>query len=205
MADNIFETEFYYKVFDDLPSIPEAFLKHKDFAEASTHQSGLQFTRYSNFSRPDLKVESPEISSWEIPENLRLWIRKKITPAPADVNDHELILYRKVAVAPERNFYPPHVDTIRRFTLIYNIADSGGDVVFWKERDQPIFRKTSPGVIKDYSTLEELCRIKSPHKKWYIINNQVIHSVENLDSARENIQVECFLTDKIVIDSLKPL
>ena len=202
MSNSIYATEFYYKILDHLPLIPEAFLHHTEFAKAITRPCGMQFPGYSGYSRSDGKETAPNIISTKIPSNLLMWINEKITPTHT-----KSVWYRKVIVDDDNNnnFYPAHVDISRRFTLLYNIVDSGGELVFWKEKDQPIFRELAPGPFKDYSRLEELCRFPSPHKKWYLLNSQVIHGVENLGSVRENIQIECRLTDQIVIDYLKPL
>ena len=121
-----------------------------------------------------------------------------------DQNGRGCVVYRQVAAHPDCNFFPPHTDTFRHFTLLYNINDCGGDNYFWQEKGQPIFRKSSPGIIKDYSTLTELCHFKSPIRQWYVINNRIIHSVENLSAYRESIQIECMVNDKVIQEHLKP-
>ena len=141
----------------------------------------------------------PEILSREIPKNLEQWINQNVCSLT-----NNSVIYRKLAVNDKSNFYPPHIDTKRTHTLLYNIVDSGGELVFWKEKNKPIFRgaPVGPHVVTNYTQLEELCRIKSPYKTWYLINSRVIHSVENLSGVRESIQISCQVTDKIVADSL---
>jgi hypothetical protein len=202
MSSSIYATEFYFAILDDLPEIPEELVTNTAFKTVIEQTCDLiQFPGHPGYIRHDGKSHAPNVWTKNISDELLSWVSTNIK----SIEDKNSICYRRVETRPDRNFYPPHVDKDRRFTLIYNIIDSGGKLVFWQEQDQPIFRERAPGSLKDYTQLTELCKFTSPYKKWYLINNQVIHSVENLQSLRENIQIECTLTDQLVIDYLKPL
>jgi hypothetical protein len=87
--------------------------------------------------------------------------------------------------------------------MLYNVLDSGGEFVFWQEEGCPITRSfLERQVKKDYSKLKEICRFKPPVKTWYLINSQVIHSVENLTGKRINLQFNLEPTDKLVLENL---
>jgi hypothetical protein len=204
---NIFETESYYKIFDDLPELPTELLEHNDFAMAKNFKHGTQFPMSKDYIRDDGRLEAAERVSTKLSTGILQWIHQNILPVFNDsVEKRRLMIYRRTLANEYRNFYPPHVDIGREFTLIYNVVDSGGDIIFWQQKGFPVFRDRSEGdAIRDYTSLTELCRFKSPYKKWYLLNNQVVHSVEDLKSERENIQIACFLTDPLVIDALNPI
>jgi len=202
MSYPIYPTEFYYKILDHLPEIPNELLTSEEFYDLLKKPCTLkQFPSKGGFIRPDGFDHKPSIWSKNIPNDLLSWVNKNIRPSTGT----ELMMYRRIDKEPTKNFYPPHTDHHRHFTLIYNIVDSGGENIFWQQKDQPVFRELGLGDIKDYNSLIELCRFPSPYKKWYLLNNQVIHGVENIIHVRESIQIECKITDQLVIDYLKPL
>ena len=199
------ETEKYYTILPDLPQIPEKFLTTENLNLGGTEHATVILNPFDDVVRPDGKTVSPTITSWFPPDNLLKWLGVHVYNSLLfrKENGRNSVVYRQVAAGPDSNFFPPHTDVFRHFTLLYNINDCGGDNYFWQEKGQPIFRKSSPGIIKDYSTLDELCHFKSPIRQWYLINNRIIHSVENLSAYRESIQIDCAGSDPI-IKHLKP-
>ena len=188
------KTDLFYKIIDDLPQIPENLLQNGEFAHSS-----VEFKLTNGYIRDDGRTIGAARKTGSILPNLTFWIHNNIIK----LNEKRFVCYREVMTDKNQNFYPPHIDIKRDFVLLYNVTNSGGDIVYWQEKGEPIYRDNSPGIqIKDYRKLNELCRFKSPHKKWYMLNNKIIHSVENIKEVRKNIQIECFIDDDIVIKSL---
>ncbi len=84
----------------------------------------------------------------------------------------------------------PHTDTTRTYVLLYNIETGGENATlsFWQEQGQPVQRGRGLAVDRD-SSLSLLEQIKGPYDCWYILNTQVLHSVESVTSRRTNFQV----------------
>lgn len=83
----------------------------------------------------------------------------------------------------------PHTDTTRKFVLLYNVEIGGEDarLVFWQEQGYPILRDRGLAVERG-AHLKEIESIPGP-SGWYLMNTQVLHSVENVTSRRLNLQV----------------
>lgn len=193
----VVETEFLYKILPDLPQIPEHFFNQNLMTDRKNHIP--QIPNFENFKREDGKTVSPEIKGWLAPQDMEDWVNQNIGPT------NRGLMYRKVMVDPEKNFYPPHVDVNRKFIMIYNIVDSGGDFSFWQQKKAPLFRSMlSRSMIFDYNDMDLISRFTIPPKTWYIVTTQVLHSVENLTGIRENIQFNCEPWDPLVVNNLKP-
>ena len=84
----------------------------------------------------------------------------------------------------------PHTDTTRKFVLLYNVETGGPDasLVFWQEDRHPILRERGLAVDRG-AHLKELERIPGPAGCWYLMNTQVLHSVENVSERRLNLQI----------------
>ena len=181
------DSELHYKVLDHLPKIPQHLVEGDWLGEEHFKWSSTVSFNYSDkSSKTGPVIVTNEIKS----EALKLWLREHIE---TNLNS---VLYRKVLVTPEQNFYPPHIDVRRNFALMYNLNDSGGDVVIWKEKDKPMIQGSTlptgrPKLFNDYSLLEEVHRFSPPVNTWYIINSQAIHSVENLQGVREGLHIAC--------------
>ena len=84
----------------------------------------------------------------------------------------------------------PHTDRTRNWTLMW-IMDTGGvnvNTVYWQEQGFDVGRE--PGYYpKNYNSLIELENHVFEPNRWVLINAQVIHSVENLESIRKSIQI----------------
>ncbi|CAB4241608.1 hypothetical protein UFOVP71_146 [uncultured Caudovirales phage] len=183
------DSELYYKVLDHLPKIPPHLYANDWLGkEHYTWSQDVSFT-YSAQNKSSPVIITNDIKSEELME----WLRSNID------SNLPSVLYRKVLVTPDQNFYPPHIDVRRNFALMYNLSDSGGDVVIWKEKDKPMIQqgKTlpigTPKLFNDYRVLEEVCRFSPPVHTWYIINSQCVHSVEDIKDVREGIHIACNL------------
>lgn len=194
----IIETEFLYKILPDLPQIPEELLNQNLKSDRVKHIP--QIPNFEGFKRDDGKTVSPKINGWLTPLNVEQWVNENIGPT------NRGLFYREVEVDDEKNFYPPHIDVNRKFILLYNIVDSGGDFCFWQEGDLQITRSMlTRAMCFDYSKMKLLATFRVPPKTWYMINTQVLHSVENLTGVRKNIQFNCEPWDPLVVEHLKPL
>lgn len=190
------ETPKYFHIFGDLPPIPDHLIN--DYMEDKEKRHHYpQIPVHTGFIRDDGKTESPNIVAYPAIQKLNDWVYENIS------NTNRGLIVRTVNVTEERNFYPPHIDINRQFVMLYNVLDSGGEVVFWQEEGKEITRSFLERQIqKDYSKLKELCRFKTPVKQWYMMNTQVIHSVEGLQSKRINLQFNLQPTDKLVLENL---
>lgn len=84
----------------------------------------------------------------------------------------------------------PHTDTTRKFVLLYNVETGGPDasLVFWQENGYPVHRERGLAVERG-NHLTELERINGPTGCWYLMNTQVLHSVEGVSERRLNLQI----------------
>jgi hypothetical protein len=84
----------------------------------------------------------------------------------------------------------PHTDTTREYVLLYNI-ETGGDNVslsFWQEQGYDIKRNRGLAVQRG-SHLKLLEKLPGPFNCWYLMDTQVLHSVEGMSSRRVNFQI----------------
>lgn len=192
----VVETPKFFKIFDDLPSIPDHLIN--DFMEDKEKRNHYpQIPIHTGFNREDGRTESPNIVAVPAVKSLNDWVTENIS------NTNRGLIVRTVNVDGSRNFYPPHIDINRKFVMLYNVLDSGGDFIFWQEEGKSVTRSMlERQICKDYSKLKELCRFKTPVKKWYLINTQVVHSIENLMGKRINLQFNLEPTDKLVLENL---
>lgn len=196
--EDVIEVEHLYKILPDVPQIPEHFFNQNLMTDRKNHIP--QIPNFENFKREDGKTVSPEIKGWFAPQDMEDWVNQNIGPT------NRGLIYRKVLVDPEKNFYPPHIDVNRKFIMIYNIVDSGGDFCFWKQKKAPLFRSMlSRSMVFDYDDMELVVKFRIPPKTWYVVTTQVLHSVENLTGVRENIQFNCEPWDPLVVNNLNPL
>jgi len=182
----------FFKILPDLPHPPEWMIERIDM-------------RY----RPDMDLFSPTDSeyvaigkaedwqdqtyNWIKPmasnQNLRYrfnaedeaWIKANIVSEFREDNsgvmffDHEQL---------------PHTDTTRKFVLLYNIETGGPNATlsFWQEAGHPVNRERGLAVDRgDHMTLLE--QVTGPDCCWYILDTQVLHSVEGVTERRTNLQV----------------
>ena len=192
-AEHFFvEYNMYFKVLHNLPHPPDWMIERIDM-------------RY----RPDMELFSPtdteyvaidEVTDWQAQDynwikpmasnkNLRYrfntedeqWINDNITSEFERANsgvmffDHEQL---------------PHTDTTRKYVLLYNIETGGPNATlsFWQELGHSINRTRGLAVDRG-EHLELLESITGPDRCWYLLNTQVLHSVEGVSERRTNLQV----------------
>ena len=87
-----------------------------------------------------------------------------------------------------KSAHGPHSDATRSWALLYTIDNADGKINFWQEKNQPLERDRAV-LINDYNLLEHLAEYETPNGVWYLVNGQVIHSVEGLTRTRRTLQV----------------
>lgn len=190
-----------FKILEDFPKIPDHLIE-KSFQGMT--EARRQIESMDDFQRTDSRTVSPEIKAWIVNDlEFVIWMAENVNFVKGiDKN----IVYRKVYSDKNKNFYPPHIDVYRKFVVMYNLSSASGELVFWKEKGKPIFRGGENfDFIRNYDDLEELERFYIPEKTWYIVNSQVIHSVENLSGNREGYQFSVEPRNPIVRKNLNPI
>jgi hypothetical protein len=83
-----------------------------------------------------------------------------------------------------------HTDATRIYTLLYNVQTGGPDVTtcFWQEKGHPVIREPKAAGV-DIDQLILLDSIQIPVGQWCILDTRILHSVENLVTARINFQI----------------
>jgi len=84
-----------------------------------------------------------------------------------------------------------HTDKIRNYVLICNLTTGGPDaeLCFWQEKQHSLIREEDVLARGRYNDLILIDSVRIPPMLWYIINSRILHSVENLESPRINLQV----------------
>jgi hypothetical protein len=192
------ETEFLFKILPDLPHPPEELLQQNLATDKANNIP--QIPHFDGFKREDGQTVSPEIKAWFCPDNLDKWVQDNIGPT------NRGLIYRKVLIQDDKKFYPPHIDVNRKFVMLYNLVDSGGEFCYWQEKNLPVIRSMlTRAMCFDYSQLTLIEKFVPPVRTWYITNVQALHSVENLSAVRENIQFNLEPWDPLVVEHLKPI
>lgn len=187
---------FLCKEFSDIPSIPVELIERELSMLDQLEQHPITFGERDEFKRTDNKSTSAAIKTWWCSDAMQTWASNNIMPWIKEFTNGQAqdtrMFYREVDVHNDVDFYLPHYDkNLRSRGLVYNIVDSGGDLVFWKHRDHELEERTASDEVSvyDYSKLTEIERFKSPVETWYMLNARVYHSVENLTGIRKNFHM----------------
>jgi hypothetical protein len=191
----IVKTKHLYKILYDLPKVPEKFLNIN--IESTKENTVFQVPHYDIQNRPDNESKSSIVKGYWVIDELEKWKDDHIGYAGRK------LMCREVIVEPQSSFYLPHVDLNRKFVALYNLIDSGGKLCFWHEDDMELYRE--PFLCTNYNKLKLVDYVEIPPYTWYVVNSQVLHSVENLSGHRKNIQFKLKQTDPLVVENLIPL
>lgn len=84
----------------------------------------------------------------------------------------------------------PHTDVTRDFVLLFNLEAGGtnSELCFWQEKGKSLYRERMLAVDRS-PNLKLIDQIKGPFDCWYLVNTRVIHSVENVEKLRLNLQI----------------
>lgn len=182
---------WYCRLLTHLPKPPNALVEKIDrvyrpnlekFSRDSDH---VRIDRTEDWANQEYNWIKPMASNNNVRHHFKQeyldWIRKNIT-AEFDESNSGVMFFDTPQL--------PHTDTTRKFVLLYNVETGGPDasLVFWQQENHPILRERGLAVERD-ATLKELERINGPKVCWYLMNTQVLHSVEGVSERRLNLQI----------------
>lgn len=162
--------------FLNLPSVPQELIDNLTVGDVI----GTYPSRTCNRNQ-----ESFELSDgvyYKSTSEIDSWARHNL---PVDI-DFVGIRYQHGSLL--KSAHGPHSDATRSWALLYTIDNADGKINFWREKDQPLERDRAV-LINDYDSLEHLAEYETPDGVWYLVNGQVIHSVEGLTRSRCTLQV----------------
>ena len=169
---------FYCKLLD-LPKIPEHFVQ-----EILTQEPGEVLRDYPGWvhTKEGGQVMSARNPFYYTSNELEQWLKENIAPEYNDVG------VRYAHYEPGTTTAGVHTDQTRRYVLQYLIKTGNGQLKFWQEKGQPAVRdgRYTPN---NYDSLELLESFDLPEGVWVLLNTNILHSVEGLNSDRISVQV----------------
>lgn len=176
----------FYKLMTELPKPPQHFFDAVkiDCDNLPTHSPYHDIVvRY--VTRDGKKFMASPLVRTKFSDEFEQWVRENISPKFLDAG----VGYRHC----NSDTSGVHTDDTRDFVLIYNI-DTGGPqcgVTFWKKKDNEneslqLERRTQQ---LNFDNLERITDIISPKGTWYLLDTNILHSVENIESPRVQFQV----------------
>lgn len=121
-----------------------------------------------------------------------LWIRENITKDFQESNSGVMFFDE-----PQL----PHTDLTRDYVLLYNLRPGGNKakLCFWQEAGEELYRERMVTSSRG-EHLKLIDSIEGPFNCWYLMNTRILHSVENVDGLRLNLQISF---DKNIPEDLK--
>lgn len=167
---------FFECKFLDLPRIPEELVKDIQPSEIIRNYVGRDITRYG------VAIHTADNPFYRISAELESWIQENICKEYNDVG------VRYAYGSPESPTTGIHTDETRRYVLMYNLHNGGGNLNFWQEWGHTVVRDRRV-VIDNTEKVLRIDQFETPNNVWYLIDARILHSVENMTSTRINIQV----------------
>jgi hypothetical protein len=181
-------------IFPDLPPLPRELYEASDAYDTSK-QLAKQIDRIC--TRKGIKFINTPYDRFDVSPGIKNW-----------VHEHVGTDYTDIGVSIHgAGWACPHHDTSRNWTLIWLLRTGGPavDTIHWLEEGKPYIRPLVKEYPKTYDNLTEICRHRMPVGEWYLINAQVLHSIEPMpDGGRTAIQIG-FWDDSPTIARLKAL
>lgn len=177
-----------YIFYPDLPPLPDVSL---DIVADPFHQA-----KVISCDKGDVSIPNTVCTRHPVDESLVEWVKQNISSEFHTIGSN----YHGT---PTGGVAIPHTDGTRNWTLMW-ITDTGGpDVktIFWQEKGHEIERKRSH-YPKSYDDLIELATYVFEPNCWILLNGNVLHSVENLQSVRKSIQIG-FWNDSEFLEKFK--
>jgi hypothetical protein len=183
---------WYYKLLPDLPNPPAELVSKIDrvyrpqcelFKKDDTDH--LAIDKAEDWKDQDYKWIKPMASNanvrYRFDEEYTQWIKDNIIDEFEEHNSGVMFFDKEQL---------PHTDTTRLYVLLYNIEMGGNDATlsFWQEKGKSVKRERGLALARGES-LELLANIPGPYNHWYIMDTQVLHSVEGVSERRTNFQV----------------
>lgn len=181
---------YAYK-FLDLPPLPQSFLDNALSIERNneTIAGSHRFTDQDEklYSSRALKHNQKNIrhirqTRYLFDNGFQQWIRQEIAT--------NFIECTVSIGGPQQGHLGPHTDRARNFVLIYVLVPGGTDVItaFWQEHGQPRLRPRAT-LVDNYDKLLLLDQVNFGTHRWAIMDGRILHSVQNLEDSRINIQI----------------
>ena len=169
----------WYCKFLNLPSIPEHFVKEilnkdpgkilRDYHGWVHINNGQEVMSANN----PFYYASPELEAW-LSENI--------------VSEYNDVGVRYAHYEPGKTTAGVHTDQTRRYVLQYLVKSGGGILNYWQERGHPVVRDGRYTSF-NYGDLTLLESFNLQEGQWVLLNTNILHSVENLDSNRISVQI----------------
>ena len=169
----------WYCKFVDLPKVPDYFVQEillKEPGKVLRDYHGWIHIKYGK------EVKSANNPFYYTTPELELWLKKNIANEYNDVG----VRYAHYEIGTTTSGV--HTDQTRRYVLQYLIKSGNGILNFWQEKNQPIVRDGRYTSF-NYDDLILLESFDIPEGQWILLNTNILHSVEGLDSNRVSIQV----------------
>lgn len=182
--------QFTYKLMHNLPHPPHDLIKliNLDLQPEANNISTMgkrELINWKGYNGPALRnmrrVEEPFQSAFDA------WIKENIT---SDYQNSSLMYCHGSGFADGSPSTGAHTDFTRDYVLMYNVRTGGeeAELVFWKEKGQELIRDRAVQC-GDYESLELVDSIKGPANVWYLANTRILHSTENVNQLRLNLQI----------------
>jgi hypothetical protein len=165
--------------FPNLPLIPSELLAGVD---ADTPGKLLRDYKGWTHTKDGKEIKSSDNPFFYASVELEEWIKENICKQFNDVGIR--FAYGKLDI----NTAGVHTDQTRKYVLQYMIKTGGGNLNFWQQDNEPI-QRSGRHTLNSYDDLTLLSTFETPENTWIMLNAQVLHSVENLNSTRINVQV----------------
>jgi hypothetical protein len=179
------EKNFTYRLLPDLPAPPKALIDQIDRSfRPEVNDIGAMGKRTltnwnGNYTGPATRNIRRQFN-----EEYLEWVRTHITP---NFQNASLMYCWGSKDIPSTG---AHTDYTRDYVLLYNLSVGGPNakLCFWKQEGQELIRDRGAEV-GEFEGLDLVDSIIGPENVWYLTNTRILHSTENVDSLRLNLQV----------------
>ena len=183
-------TSITYCFLDFLPKVPADLLEGLDaYKQQEPLVSFVDRTALGN------NTKNSSYQRFGITGRLRQWLQFNIVRDPIDFG----IAFDNIdAVDIDHH---PHVDNSRQYSLNYIITAGGDNVLtnFYQETGKAVERDYTYKFVTDYRNLNLIDSVQVPAGRWILVNTRVIHSITNLKTQRNSIQISLDSNNKFII------
>jgi hypothetical protein len=176
----------FYKIMSELPRPPQHFFDAVQIdpdnlpSRSPYHDIVVRYT-----TRNGQKFMASPLVRTKFSDEFEQWVRENITPKFMDAG----VSYRYC----NSDTSGVHTDHTRDFVLSYNITNGGPKcgLVYWKNKDregEPLFQERGIQHL-NFDNLEKLDELTGPDDTWFLLETNIIHSVENIETPRVQFQV----------------
>ena len=193
---------FTYAILNHLPAIPEHFHSATQLFELNNNTKSLEELNITDLSLLNsqsisqyvgriLNIDGQSIKSvsarrFHVSEEFVNWIKNNIHPDITDAG---------ISFTSGSTHNGAHTDLSRDYVLLY-ILNAGGpavSTVFYQEHGHPIVRKKIKPMtnvyVNNYNQLIEIDRVIFPTHTWVLINSDILHGVESIETVRISYQI----------------